>query len=492
MIYPTNLKSAFLLLASVSLLGHMPLVHGHSGGTDSNGCHSGSKPFHCHTPKSNLNNSSYRPNYSLSGSSSYEQPYSKPSDKAIETKCTSSGCTITNINTRQKQKTNVLAPTKAKRNNNPSITTKTPDPKQQPKKAPDFEKDFTNIKKQDVGSTLEAELGHRNSNNTKETKKTQLEPEISDKPVDPDNSSKSGNPQNNQTPKITSEDISRPNLPKKLPTPFKNLDTNFNLAWIYLFSLILISTAIAARQLRRFKQRRFLEKVNKDIAAIPYYYGDGKTVVKLQSVLKDGSLYKFISLQLEYDPQKPFLTSKTIHSSSISINNLQGFIAKKSGNIFPEIPFKDSTLKLLDNKTDYYLLVSQQHTGWEALEKSERARLDLIKITEKIKSNKNKYIKSDYFKDSQEKIDQLILDKEKQTEWINSTITSLQKIIHKRTLQIESFEDFGGLLIGLQNMPLYAHDNDFHQPTSGQIKSVADYLERTLFELEAYGELIEE
>jgi hypothetical protein len=42
---------AFVILVCGSL---STLVHGHSGGLDSNGCHSGSQPYHCHRAPSNM------------------------------------------------------------------------------------------------------------------------------------------------------------------------------------------------------------------------------------------------------------------------------------------------------------------------------------------------------------------------------------------------------------------------------------------------------
>lgn len=38
-------KLVAVLFASMMIVG---VAHGHSGGTDKNGCHAGSKPYHCH------------------------------------------------------------------------------------------------------------------------------------------------------------------------------------------------------------------------------------------------------------------------------------------------------------------------------------------------------------------------------------------------------------------------------------------------------------
>ncbi|MCH9783679.1 MAG: YHYH domain-containing protein [Gammaproteobacteria bacterium] len=38
-------KFAALLFASMMFVG---VAQAHSGGTDENGCHAGSKPYHCH------------------------------------------------------------------------------------------------------------------------------------------------------------------------------------------------------------------------------------------------------------------------------------------------------------------------------------------------------------------------------------------------------------------------------------------------------------
>ncbi|WP_328187637.1 YHYH domain-containing protein [Marinobacter sp. OP 3.4] len=38
-------KLVAVLFASMMLIG---VAHAHSGGTDKNGCHAGSKPYHCH------------------------------------------------------------------------------------------------------------------------------------------------------------------------------------------------------------------------------------------------------------------------------------------------------------------------------------------------------------------------------------------------------------------------------------------------------------
>ena len=39
-----------LVLVS-ALIANSTYSYGHSGGTDANGCHAGTKPYHCHTPK---------------------------------------------------------------------------------------------------------------------------------------------------------------------------------------------------------------------------------------------------------------------------------------------------------------------------------------------------------------------------------------------------------------------------------------------------------
>ena len=45
------MKQVISLIVATSML--MPtVVSAHSGGTDSNGCHSGSQPYHCHNSKS--------------------------------------------------------------------------------------------------------------------------------------------------------------------------------------------------------------------------------------------------------------------------------------------------------------------------------------------------------------------------------------------------------------------------------------------------------
>ncbi|RRQ24521.1 YHYH domain-containing protein [Guyparkeria sp. SCN-R1] len=38
-------KLVAFLFASMMIAG---VAHAHSGGTDANGCHGGSKPYHCH------------------------------------------------------------------------------------------------------------------------------------------------------------------------------------------------------------------------------------------------------------------------------------------------------------------------------------------------------------------------------------------------------------------------------------------------------------
>ncbi len=43
--------SAFFF-AAVLLVSSSSVAHAHSGGTDSRGCHAGTQPYHCHTPKS--------------------------------------------------------------------------------------------------------------------------------------------------------------------------------------------------------------------------------------------------------------------------------------------------------------------------------------------------------------------------------------------------------------------------------------------------------
>ena len=47
--------SQFSILAiAATITALATTAHGHSGGTDSRGCHSGSQSYHCHTPKNNF------------------------------------------------------------------------------------------------------------------------------------------------------------------------------------------------------------------------------------------------------------------------------------------------------------------------------------------------------------------------------------------------------------------------------------------------------
>lgn len=41
-------KAALVGLASAALLANSTVVMSHSGGTDENGCHAGTEPYHCH------------------------------------------------------------------------------------------------------------------------------------------------------------------------------------------------------------------------------------------------------------------------------------------------------------------------------------------------------------------------------------------------------------------------------------------------------------
>ena len=54
--------------------GLSPPVLSHSGGTDINGCHSGSKPYHCHTPKSAQSSKSSGSSSLKTGSSFRKRP----------------------------------------------------------------------------------------------------------------------------------------------------------------------------------------------------------------------------------------------------------------------------------------------------------------------------------------------------------------------------------------------------------------------------------
>ena len=63
-------------LIALSLVLIVPQVLAHSGGTDSSGCHAGSKPRHCH--------GSSTPNYSDSGPSYNETPPSRPQRYEID------------------------------------------------------------------------------------------------------------------------------------------------------------------------------------------------------------------------------------------------------------------------------------------------------------------------------------------------------------------------------------------------------------------------
>ena len=55
----------------------------HSGGTDSNGCHSGSEPYHCHTPKSDRSSASPRTSVSPRSSGSSQSSGSPRSSGLI-------------------------------------------------------------------------------------------------------------------------------------------------------------------------------------------------------------------------------------------------------------------------------------------------------------------------------------------------------------------------------------------------------------------------
>ena len=49
-----NCKFKIILMIVIILISPI-MVSSHSGGTDSNGCHAGSQPYHCHNSKSSSN-----------------------------------------------------------------------------------------------------------------------------------------------------------------------------------------------------------------------------------------------------------------------------------------------------------------------------------------------------------------------------------------------------------------------------------------------------
>lgn len=489
--YRETTKLAFWIFLWIPLLGHISPAQGHSGGTNSSGCHAGSKPYHCHGSSSSRSSSSYTP------FRQYRPSYSIPSSNPIETNCTSTGCRITNIDTKPARKPQASPPKIDTTEIEQLGKIKNHEPKEIPP-ITNNRKDTTNSNRIPTAASIQRrQNAEAVSERSQKDKIEILNPSFSDKsstkqnPIEfnePFSSSLSSAKSNQNGSKR--ENVDR--LPKssvKFLANYKDPKSYSIHDWLFILSMIAILLAISTLQFKKINKKMLLRRIEASIRSEPHFYGDGNTVVKLLRICKQKNQVKLWCLQLEYNPVKPFLTSETNHSFIIPWKSLQANISRDLiNNLIGDIPFRKTQLRLISKNTDYFQIVLQQHQAWEALNKANRAKDDLTVILKKIQAGKDKYINSGLFPNSQTTFNDLISKKQNQIEWLDSTVNKLQDIIKKLTLQIESIEEMGGILLNIQDMPLYAEDQDSHQPTSTILEK--EYLLNTLFELEAYAEMI--
>lgn len=251
--------------------------------------------------------------------------------------------------------------------------------------------------------------------------------------------------------------ISRSRALSVLPWPVLIAAWTLHWPWIVLaLAAAMLTRAVARRwwlAWLRERARRAARLVNEELQRNAVFYGSESFVGRVLSATADSSFgVKLEILRLDYNKDSLLLTSASTYNARIESAHLGSLLRRRRAITMPEsIAAAHHRLQLLREGSDYHFLVSQHHHAWQLLQRLDVYADQLKREISKIDSRSFKYINQDHIPDAREKLQQARDATLEQLRQVTSAAVDVGRIVEGLTVRIESVEDFGGLLLGIDD-----------------------------------------
>lgn len=239
------------------------------------------------------------------------------------------------------------------------------------------------------------------------------------------------------------------------------------------------------------RARRVARLLNGRLDADDFFYGSGGFAGRLiqVTVTSDRRLSLEI-LRLDYSQSAQFLTSETLCYASVDPASVKGIWGRRGFVLVPEvIALGTDFLRLLPNESEYRFLVCQHHHAWKLQQRLKEYAGQLAKEIDSIDRKSIKYLEQNHIPDARTRLGQARADTIEQHQQVVSASSDIGRIIEGLTVRIESIEDFGGLLLGIDD-DVAGFKAGSTQERPIDIESVQQDCEEIALLLESYEDLL--
>lgn len=289
--------------------------------------------------------------------------------------------------------------------------------------------------------------------------------------------------------------ISRARALSVLPWPVLIAAWTMHWPWILLaLAAVLLTRAVGRRWWigwQRQRARRAARRVNDELERNAIFYGSESFVGRVVSATPDSGFgIEFEILRLDYNKDSLLLTSASTYRAGIEAAHMGGMLRRGPVITMPEsIAATHHRLQLLREGSDYHFLVCQHHHAWQLLQRLHVYADQLKREISKIDSRSFKYINQNHIPDAREKLNQARDGKLEQLRQVTSAAVDVGRIIEGLTVRIESVEDFGGLLLGIDDSQARFTATDGHEEPI-DLAAVERDCEEIALILESYEQLL--
>ena len=239
------------------------------------------------------------------------------------------------------------------------------------------------------------------------------------------------------------------------------------------------------------RARRVARLINSRLDADDFFYGSGGFAGRLiQATVTTDRKLSLEILRLDYSQTAQFLTSETLCHASVDPSSVKGIWGRRGFVLVPEvIALGTDFLRLLPNESEYRFLVCQHHHAWKLYQRLKEHAGQLAKEIDSIDKKSIKYLEQSHIPDARNRLEQARADTMEQHQQVVSASSDIGRIIEGLTVRIESVEDFGGLLLGIDdNVAGFKLGSAGDRPID--IESVQQDCEEIALLLESYEDLL--
>jgi len=239
------------------------------------------------------------------------------------------------------------------------------------------------------------------------------------------------------------------------------------------------------------RTKRIIRLMNGSLDVDDSYYGSGGFAGRpIRATANSDRGLSLEILRLDYSQSAQFLTSETHHYATIDPSSLKSILGRRGGIIMPEvIKCGTSILRLLPDGSEYKFLVRQHHHAWKLYQRLKEYAGRLAKEVDSIDRKSVKYLEQKHIPDARTRLQQARANKIEQHQQVVAASSDIGRIIEGLTVRIESIEDFGGLLLGIDdNVAGFKVGGTQERPID--IESVQQDCEEIALLLESYEDLL--